>query len=145
MDRRTNRSNKYQNLFVESPCSPEMLAEFAEAEGMTSRIASEHNEELLDLKDKLKDEFWRLVDEQLTPRQAEVLKLYSKGFTQTEIAKKLNVNQSSITKSINGNVDYKSGKKIYGGAKKKLKRLVDEDPRIQEILIRIQELQEDDF
>ena len=62
--------------------------------------------------------------------------------TQIEIAKQLNVNQSSITKSINGNCDYRSGKRVYGGAKKKLRRLADEDLEVQEILANIAALQD---
>ncbi len=101
-----------------------------------------YTEEMLDLKEQLRDEFWRLVDEELTPRQKEVVHLYADGLTQTEIAKKLGVNQSSVTKSLNGNCDYRNGKKVYGGAKKKLGRLVQQDPRIQEILARIGQLVE---
>ena len=73
------------------------------------------------LEDELKEEFWRIADTFLTNRQREVIKHCADGYTQTEIAKLLNVNQSSITKSINGNVDYKNkkGKIIYGGTKKK--------------------------
>jgi len=103
-DRTNNRSNHYQHYFAELSCSPEMLAEHAEAEGMTSTVTSaKYNDELHDLKDQLKKEFWRLVNSELTDRQKEVINLYSQGFTQIEIAKQLGVNQSSITKSINGN------------------------------------------
>jgi predicted transcriptional regulator len=59
-----------------------------------------------------------------------------------EIAKMLNVNQSSITKSLNGNVDYKNGKKIYGGARKKIKKIVENDEKIKEILSKMHELRE---
>ena len=108
-DRTKNRSDRYQPLFAELPYSNEMMVEFADSQGLVSR--DEYNEELLDLKEDLIKEFWRLVDTQLTPRQAEVIHLCAKGLTQTEIAKILNVNQSSITKSINGNCDYRNGKK----------------------------------
>ena len=46
----------------------------------------------------------------------------------------LNVNQSSITKSLNGNVDYKNGKKIYGGARKKIRKIIENDDKIKDIL-----------
>ena len=64
-----------------------------------------------------------------------------------------------ITKSINGNVDYKnnvtvkdengnivkSNKKnvrIYGGSRKKLKRIIETDEKIKEILAKIQEVRD---
>lgn len=100
-----------------------------------------YNEDLLDLKEQLVAAFWRIIRTKLTPRQCEVIELYAQGFTQTEIAKKLNVNQSSITKSINGNCDYRNGKKIYGGAKKKLRRIAAQDPEIQSILAQMGEIQ----
>ena len=57
-----------------------------------------------------------------------------------EIAKKLKVNQSSITKSLNGNVDYKNGKKIYGGSKKKILKIIESDEKIKQILDKMQEI-----
>lgn len=144
VDRSKNRSDSYQFVLLEQPCSPEMLTEVADSEGIGSQLNPfGYNEELLDLKEKLRLAFWRLVDEQLTLRQKEVMHLYAEGFTQTEIAKKLNVNQSSITKSINGNCDYRNGRKVYGGSKKKLNKLAEKDPEIQEILKRIAEIQEE--
>jgi len=95
----------------------------------------------LDLKEQLNAAFWRIIRTRLTSRQCQVIELYAQGLTQTEIAKKLNVNQSSITKSINGNCDYRNGKKIYGGAKKKLKRIAAQDGEIQDILHRMGEIQ----
>ena len=140
VDRTKNRSDHYQNIFAELPYSNEMMAEFAERDGITTRNDPELRERYLDAKERLRLAFWRLIDEQLTDRQTEVLKLLCKGLTQIEIANKLNVNQSSITKSINGNCDYKNGKRVYGGAKKKLIRLVEKDKEIQEILKELTEI-----
>ena len=138
-----NRSDRYQHVLVESSCSPDMLTEFSDARGITGVLNSGfYNEELLDLKEQLVAAFWRIIKTKLTPRQCEVIELYAQGLTQTEIAKKLNVNQSSITKSINGNCDYRNGKKIYGGAKKKLRRIAAQDPEIQEIIQQMSEIQE---
>jgi predicted DNA-binding protein YlxM (UPF0122 family) len=143
-DFKKNRSDRYQWVLVEAPCSPEMLTEFSDAQSIGGRLNHHnYNEELYDLQDRLKDAFWRIINTQLTKRQREVLHLYADGYTQIEIAKKLKVNQSSITKSINGNCDYRNGKKIYGGAKKKLKRIASKDPEIQAILRRIAEIQDD--
>ncbi len=55
----------------------------------------------------------------------------------------LNVNQSSITKSLNGNVDYKNGKKIYGGARKKIRKIIENDEKIKEILNRMREVRDE--
>jgi DNA-binding CsgD family transcriptional regulator len=143
VDRTKNRSDNYQYIIVELSTSPEMLTEVADADGIGAQLNPfGYNEELLDLRDQLKDAFWRIVRTQLTKRQCEVIELYAQGFTQTEIAKRLCVNQSSVTKSINGNCDYRNGKRVYGGAKKKLCKLADKDPEIQKILSRISELQD---
>jgi predicted DNA-binding protein YlxM (UPF0122 family) len=96
----------------------------------------------LDLKDRLKELFWQMINEKITPRQKEVLELYCDGYTQTEIAKRLNVNQSSITKSINGNCDYKKGRRIYGGSKTRLRKLAENNQEIQDILSQMAELQD---
>lgn len=135
MERRKNRSDKYQWVLLETVCSNEMLESFCNEDSISARLNPfEYNENLIELEDQLKKEFWRVVDTLLTPRQREVIRLYADGYTQMEIAKMLNVNQSSITKSLNGNVDYKNGKKIYGGARKKIRKIIENDDRIKEIL-----------
>jgi len=137
-----NRSDKYQHVLLESPCEPGMLTEFSDARGIGGMLNyAKYNEELYELQDQLKAAFWRIIKTKLTKRQCEVIQLYADGYTQTEIAKILNVNQSSITKSINGNCDYRNGKRIYGGAKKKLRRIAARDEEIQSILKRIAEIQ----
>jgi DNA-binding CsgD family transcriptional regulator len=137
-----NRSDRYQHLLVESSCSPDMLTEFSDSKGMAGVLNNDkYNEEMMDLKAQLMASYWRIIRTKLTPRQCEVIELYAQGMTQTEIAKKLNVNQSSITKSINGNCDYRNGRRIYGGAKKKLRKIAAQDEEIQSILQRMIEIQ----
>ena len=140
-----NRSDKYQHLLVETPSSPDMLTEFADFRGLTGQLnAAAYNEEMYELKTLLKAERWKLIEEKLTPRQREVIEYLASGMTQIEVAKKLGVNQSSITKSVNGNCDYgnkKRGKKVYGGAKKKLRRHQAQSDEIQAILDRMAEIQ----
>ena len=122
------------------------MTEVCDSDGIGAQLNPwGYNEELFELKDKLKAAFWRIVDTQLTSRQKEVIHLYAEGLTQTEIAKKLNVNQSSITKSINGNCDYRNGRKVYGGARKKLRKIADKDEEIKEILDRIADLQSNNY
>ena len=140
MGRKTNRSNGYQHLFTEQPYSNEMMAEFSEAQGLVENYNPEDREQLLVLREELRLAFWALAKEHLTARQYQVIELLAQGFTQIEIAKKLHVNQSSITKSVNGNCDYRNGRKIYGGARKKLRRLSDKDPKIQEIITQIADI-----
>ena len=136
-----NRSDKYQHVLVEAPCSPDMISEFSDARGIAGMVnSSNYDEELADLRSQLKSEMWRVIKTKLTNRQCQVIELWAEGLTQIEIANKLGVNQSSITKSINGNCDYRNGKKVYGGAKKKLRRLADQDPEIQSILLKIYDL-----
>lgn len=141
MDRRKNRSDHYQYLLLETACSNEMMEAFPNEESINSRLNPFHyDEDLLDLEDELKKEFWRIVNTLLTDRQRDVIRLYADGYTQMEIAKILNVNQSSITKSLNGNVDYKSGKRSYGGSVKRLKKLIESDEKIKEILDKMQDI-----
>lgn len=141
MDRTRNRSDAYQWVLVELPCAPDVLTEVADNDYLGNIIKGSNNDELLDLKERLRVAFWRIVSSKLTPRQQEVMHLVSDGYTQTEIAKKLNVNQSSITKSINGNCDYRNGRKYYGGSKRKIQKIIEKDEEIQEIIARIQEIE----
>lgn len=143
MEKRKNRSDLYQYVLLESPCSNEMMEAFQNEDSIYNRLNPfAYNEELLDLEEQLKVEFWRVVDTLLTPRQKQVIRLYADGYTQMEIAKMLNVNQSSITKSLNGNVDYKKGRRIYGGTRKKIRKIIESDDKIKDILKKMSELRE---
>jgi len=144
MEKRKNRSDQYQSFFAETAYSNEMMEIFSNEDSISARLNPfDYNETMIELEEELKKEFWRVVDTLLTPRQKEVIKLYSDGYTQMEIAKMLNVNQSSITKSLNGNVDYKNGRKIYGGARKKLKKIIENDEKIKDILKRMQDCRDE--
>jgi predicted transcriptional regulator len=144
MSRRKNRSDSYQYVLLETVCSHDMMENFGNSDSIYQRLDPfKYNEELMKLEEELKYEFWRVVDHLLTDRQKEVLHLCGDGYTQMEIAKILKVNQSSITKSINGNVDYKNGKRVYGGAKKKIQKLISNDQKIKDILDRMRILREE--
>jgi RNA polymerase sigma factor (sigma-70 family) len=147
MERRKNRSDKYQWVLLETVCSNDMMEAFCNEDSIYNRLSGGfiYDERMLELEDRLKREFWRVVDTLLTPRQREVIRLYADGYTQMEIAKMLNVNQSSITKSLNGNVDYKNGKKIYGGARKKIRKIIENDEAIKGILTEMSELREEQW
>jgi DNA-binding CsgD family transcriptional regulator len=144
MEKRKNRSDKYQYVLLETVCSNDMMEAFCNEDSISARLNPfEYNETLIELEEQLKVEFWRVVDTLLTPRQKEVIRLYADGYTQMEIAKMLNVNQSSITKSLNGNVDYKNGKKVYGGARKKIRKIIENDDKIKEILKKMQDARDE--
>jgi DNA-binding CsgD family transcriptional regulator len=142
LDRSQTRSAHYQGALLETPTEPFKLTEAVDRECLGQLDPWSYNEEIVDLKDQLRESFWRLVASHLTKRQQEVVKLRCLGLTQTMIAKKLKVNQSSITKSINGNCDYKNGKRVYGGIIRKIQKLIITDPEVQKIFGKIKELEE---
>lgn len=143
-DFKNNRSNAYQWVILESPAPPEQILEYSDSHGFCGLASSgEYQEQLYELQEQLKAELWRIIETELTERQKQVLKLLAEGKTQMDIAKMLGVNQSSVTKSVNGNTDYRNGKKTYGGAKKKIQKIAAKDPKVQEILKKIEDLQED--
>jgi len=140
-DRTRNRSDGYQNIIMEIAVSPFILGDLSSAQGMTYRLQPyEENELLLNLREELKVRFWQIVNSGLTERQRQVIKLSIDGYTQNEIAKQLGINQTSVHKVIRGNIDYKNGKKRYGGALKKIHKLCLVDKEIQRILDEIKDL-----
>jgi DNA-directed RNA polymerase specialized sigma subunit len=143
VERRRVRSDSYQFLLLEISCSSEMLSAFSNEEGVYKRLNPfAYNEDIADLEEQLKIEFWRIVNTMLTPRQRDVIRLSADGYTQQEIAKILNVNQSSITKSLNGNSSYTTTVKSYGGSKRKIQKIIVNDEKIKEILRKISELRD---
>jgi RNA polymerase sigma factor (sigma-70 family) len=147
VEKRKNRSEKYQHVLLETSYSHEMLDNFSNEDSVYAQLNpfdNGYDERILDLKEQLAQRMWKLISEHLTPRQKKVLEFYAKeNMTQMEIAKALNVNQSSVTKSLNGNVDYRKGKKSYGGSKKKIIMLVESDQKIKKILEKINQLQDE--
>jgi predicted transcriptional regulator len=149
-ERRPARSQQYQHLMTESAFSNEMMETFSNGESIYSRLNPfEYNEELLDLEDQLKIEFWRVVRTGLTQKQCAVMELTRDGYTQMEIAGQLGIGQASVTKNLFGNLSYlpknisssdKRKCKSYGGTIKKMKRLVENDQKIQEILAKMNEI-----
>ena len=142
-----NRSDKYQVLFHETPCSNDMMENFSNLDSIYAHLSNGfiYNEDYLNLQDRLKDEFWRLAEQVCTDRQLEIMGLLCQGMTQWEIAKTLGVNQSSVTKSVRGNTDYSTipgAKRVYGGLVKKMTKAVERDPIIQQLLLQLQTCQD---
>jgi len=143
-DRDKNRSDAYQNLYLETACSNDMMESFSNQDSISHRLDPfAYDETLLELEDQLKKEFWRIVETELTPRQKTVIKYWAEGKTQMDIAKILNVNQSSITKNLHGNTDYKNGKRVYGGSIKKIKKILETDEVVLDLLEKIKEAREE--
>lgn len=145
MERET-RSSKYQYMILEVLCPEESWNNFTNQNSIDYALNPwRYDERLSNLEDQLREEFWILAKATCTPRQWECLTLYSQGYTQMEIADKLNVNQSSITKSLYGNTFYENGKrgKTYGGLVKKLKKAIAKHDKIQSILAQINDIQEE--
>ena len=148
---RTNRSQAYQHLFGELSVPVELMESFSDDAGMYKRLNPfDYNEQVAELEEQLRVEFWRIVDQNLTKRQKQVIELVAiKKLTQMEAAKILGVNQSSITKSLHGNVDYSrkdndiTTKKTYGGSIRKIKLIIQNDEKIKEILQKIADLREE--
>ena|SRR5579859_1737854 len=141
MEKRGTRSSKYQYLLLESAYSNDMMESFCNEDSISSRLNPfEYSERLIDLEDQLKREFWRIVDTMLTKRQKEIVRLSAEGLTQSEIAKKLDINQSSVSKCLLGNTLYHKSKSIYGGAKRKIQKIIETDDKIKEILQKMMEV-----
>lgn len=146
MTERRNRSDKYQYLICEVICTYEYLSSFSNGDSLAFKLNPyEYDERIYELEDELKKLFWQICEEVMTERQKLVMKMLAAGKTQQEVADELGVNQSSITKSLNGNVDYSKknpdgSPKVYGGVIKKFRKLMKNYPRVQEILNELSEL-----
>ncbi len=121
--------------YVEICIDPNLLNNFANEEGIGAYLEStECSEEFEKLKRQLIREVMGIVETCLTDKQKLIIqKLYVEGKTQMEVAKELNRDQSSVHKSVKGNLTY-NNRKRYGGSIKKIKKLCFESKKIQEIL-----------
>ena len=151
LDRSQSRSSKYQSTLLEISYDPVLLFDYSDSKGYGSHLDNEERaDELKGLREELAKAMWDLIKKQMTDRQIEVLTLlFHERLTQVEAASKLKLNQSSINKILNGNKDYSvnknnsidKNKKSYGGSIKKIRKLIMQDKDIQEILLKIGELQ----
>jgi hypothetical protein len=74
-----------------------------------------------DTEDDLSAYFWWMINNLCTDHQRQVVHLYYMGLTQQEIATKLNVNQTSVHKTLLGNKCYEGPNiRRYGGVGAKL-------------------------
>lgn len=152
------RSGKYQYLMRESPWKEAYNDMFTNSDGIGGRLNQfQYSEQILDLQDRLFKRLFVLAKEYCTDRQFTVLSLLLDGYNQIEIGNILNIEQSTIAKTINGvglygknkpfryigedcNSRTKPSAKKYGGFVKKLRAVADKDQEIQSILKDIYDL-----
>lgn len=145
MAKKKNKSDSYQWRVLEIPIDPALLNDFETSEGLGAQLNMvTYSERFHELRQKLMDEVLKIIAENLTPRQAEVVTMRLQGKTQIQIAEELQVHQTSIHKCLSGNIDYSNGKKHYGGAIKKLIKKCAKNEAITQILKEMEELRAKD-
>jgi len=141
MSRKKNKSDSYQHKIVEIAVDPVILNDFPLYNGLGAQLnLAMYSEEFYDLRQQLMDEVMRIIKNNLTKRQAEVVLLRLEGKTQIQIAEELGIHQTTVHKLLMGNIDYANDKKRYGGAIKKLRKICTKDEKILEILCQMEEL-----
>ena len=131
--------------FIEISIDPSLLNNFSNEEGMTAYFNSyATSEEFQKLRIELVREIMDIIDNNLTKKQQEVIKMtYIEGKTQNEISFILGRHQTAIHKTLQGNIDYNNDKKRYGGALKKIRKLCAGNDKIRTILVKMREKQEE--
>jgi DNA-binding CsgD family transcriptional regulator len=138
---RKNKSDSYQYRIIEIPIDPFVLSDFPSEDSLGAQANSAgYSEELTDLRQQLIKEIRRLMKGALTRRQAQVMNLRLQGKTQVEIGQKLGIHQTTVHKTISGNIDYNNGGACYGGAIKKLRKMCLRDEHVLALLKRIEEV-----
>lgn len=146
MTKKKNKSDSYQYKIVEITVDPVILNDFAVNNGLGAQLnIAKYSEEFYELKEKLMVEIYKIIENTLTDRQAEVIGLRLKGSTQIQIAEELGIHQTTVHKLLSGNIDYANGKKRYGGAIKKLKKHCAKNPIILEILQKMEDLKKSEI
>lgn len=96
----------------------------------------DESEERLEAKESFVERILELARQHFTARQWSVFEgVYLQGYNQLELADRLGVHQTNITKCLYGNIDYsREPPKRYGGLKKKLLKLIEGDDRCQQLI-----------
>ena len=129
------------NNYVEISIDPSLLNNFANEDSMEAFLNTHAcSEEFRQLKTDLLKEVMQIIENCLTDKQKEVMKMtYLEGKTQNEISMELGKHQTTIHKILQGNIDYNNQKKRYGGALKKIRKLCINNETIQNILKKMRE------
>lgn len=127
--------------YVEISIDPHLLNNFATESGMAAFLEiHDCSDEFKQLKKELLAEVFDIIENGLTVKQKEVMKMtYVDGKTQNEISSELGKHQTTIHKMLQGNIDYNNQKKRYGGAIKKIQKLCANNEKIQAILALMRE------
>lgn len=127
--------------YIEISIDPHVLNNFSNEEGMNAFLtAYSCSEEFQKIKTELLEEVLNIVNNNLTEKQKEVMKMtYLEGKTQNEISEELGKHQTTIHKILQGNIDYNNNKKRYGGALKKIRKLCANNEKIQKLLSKLKE------
>jgi len=133
------------NNFVEISIDPVLLNNFSTEEGIGAYFNScATSEEFQQLRVELLREVMYIIENYLTDKQKEIMKMtYLDGKTQNEISIELGRHQTAIHKALKGNIDYGNNKKRYGGALKKIRKLCQNNEKIQGILVKMREKHEE--
>lgn len=136
------RSDSYQWKICEISMDPLVVSshidKYTESIDNKSPEVMEKIEFIQELDQKLDTAFHDFLKTTLTPHQFEVYTLYASGLSQIEVAAILGCNQSSVVKTISGNSDYSTGKKvIYGGTGRKIQNNIRKDDLIIRIMRQI--------
>jgi len=142
MPKKKNKSDDYQYKIVEIVVDSNTIGDFPLIEGLGSQMnLAKFSEEFNKLRKELMSEVRKIINNNLTDKQKNVVLLTLQGKTQIQIAEELGVHQTTVHKTICGNWDYrKEKKKKYGGAITKLRKICKKTPRVQEILEQMDEL-----
>jgi len=141
MARKKNKSDSYQYKIVEIAVDPTVLSDFPLVESLGAQLnLAKYSEKFYELRQQLMKEVLRIISTNLTERQCEVVTLRLQGLTQIQIAEQLGIHQTTVHKLLMGNIDYANGKKRYGGAIKKLKKVCAKDEKVLEILKKMETL-----
>jgi DNA-directed RNA polymerase specialized sigma24 family protein len=111
----------------------EQLIPFDESDGISHRFHFPFQipEEIHHQNDKILQFLADLCNNNLTDAQFKILTLTVKGFTQTEIAKILQINQATVSKHLFGE---KRANSNWGGIKKKMNKLLKNNREYQDLL-----------
>jgi DNA-binding CsgD family transcriptional regulator len=134
---REKRSKKYQSFFHEVPREI-----FDTDKPIQYNEQHSRSEEFLDITEQITKLIWSLIDQTCTPTQLENIELIKNGATQHEVATQLEINQSSVVKTLQGNTRYYSdgGKKGYGGAFRKIRGALILNDQFRELCLQLQKV-----